>query len=633
MIEPRAVPSIVDWAPEHLVIPAKESPKLSGLFDWSHSPHLREPCAWFNDPFVRQLTLMAGLQRGKTLFMMLCLCWVIANDPGPAMLVMTDENTLRRRMKRLRPLFAANDWLLKKLGGREDNLFLGEPTDLGDMICVLAWAGSAAMMSDYPIKYEFLDELVLWTQTLVNVSLDPMSLLRGRQNTFTEDSKTVIVSSAGNVGDLLDSQFEEGDKCEYWVECPRCSCPQILYWHVPEQKGCYAVLDKGTDGDWLPVRDYETGRHARYVCPSCMHPWTDWHRAEALQTGRWLPAGVTLGRAGRVEGEIQPSAYKSARVRSLVIHPRIGSINRMAADWVRGQRAQKTGNIQPLKYFLNNHEALSWREEKAVTDESKLRPHIGGYRTDDTTVPWGVQHVTIAIDVHDDWFRVVVLGWGFLFESWQIVALKIETGDTREHTAYAPLQRLIARPWVLADGTPMPPAAVVIDCGYRPDAVKGFCRANRGLVHGGNLWPVRGSPRPLSKMYEKRPDDKLLIVYDLNALMLKDQLWRHLFDAEKPGGGYMHLPADITPEILGELCSEHKMIVQGKPVWLPKKEGRDNHTWDASYYSLFAAHLVGIGTLGSLPEAPPPTAPPRPKPKREDGAQVGFLAGLPNLNR
>ena len=79
IIEPRQAPSIVEWAPQHLIIPAKESPNLSGLFDWKSSPHLREPCHWFNDPYVRQITLTAGLQRGKSLYMMLCAAWAMVH--------------------------------------------------------------------------------------------------------------------------------------------------------------------------------------------------------------------------------------------------------------------------------------------------------------------------------------------------------------------------------------------------------------------------------------------------------------------------------------------------------------------------------------------------------------------------
>lgn len=638
IIEPRAVPSIVDWAPEHLIIPLKESPKLAGYFDWQYSPHLREPCNWFNDPYVRRITVMAGLQRGKSLFMFLCLTWLIANAPGPTMLVMADENTLRRRMKRIRPMFQENEYLLKKLDGRVENLFLGELTDLGDMMLALAWAGSAAMLSDFPIQYEFLDELVLWQQQLLNLSLDPMALLRGRQNTHAEDCKTVTVSSSGNAGDLLDVEFEEGDKCEYWVRCPKCSCPQIPIWHDKEQPGCYVVIDKDKHKEWLDLRAYEEGRHARYVCPSCMKPWTDYDRVEALQEGRWLPAGISMDRAGSLSAEVPPTAYKSARIRAVMVHPRLGSLGKMAADWVRGDRKRKAGDVSGLKYFLNNHEAQSWKETQAETDESRLRTHIGEYRSGDIhegkPVPWGVQAITISIDVHDNWFRTVVLGWGHLYECWLLDAGRFETTDTREVEAFAPLTRLIAQSWRLADDTFLTPAAVVIDSGYRPEAVKSFCRQNRHLVYGGRLIPTLGSARRMNRLYAKVPIDAVLNRYDLNTLELKDQMWRMLFEAQQSGPGYLHLPADIAGDVVGELCSERKLVQNGLPIWLPKKEGRDNHAWDCCAYGRFAAHLIGVVTLGPMVQQP--AGPARPAKRAADREprgtdRPGFLDGLPNL--
>jgi phage terminase large subunit GpA-like protein len=604
------VQSIVDWAPQHLVIPAKESPKIVGHFDWQYSPHLREPCHWFNDPFVRRITLMAGLQRGKTLFMLLCLCWVIANDPGPTMLVMTDENTLRRRMKRLRPLFGANPFLLEKLGGRVDNLFLGELTDLGSMMLALAWAGSAAMLSDFPIRYEFLDELVLWQQILAGLSLDPMGLLRGRQGTHADDGKTVIVSSGGNAGDLLDVEFEDGDKCEYWIECPKCSVWQIPLWHDKEQKGCYVMLDRDKSGDWLRLGDYETGRHARYVCPSCMKTWTDYDRVEAMQTGRWLPAGITMGRAGVPSVEVPPTPYKSARIRAVMTHPRISSLGTMAADWVRADVQLKGGNKTALKYFLNNHEAVSWKEEKAQTDEAQLRKHIGAYRSG--TVPWGVQAITIHIDVHDNWFRTLVFGWGYQYESWVIEVGQVETVDTREAESYEPLRPLVGKCWAAADSTWLLPSAVTIDCGYRPEPVKDFCRSARTAVFRGNVIPVLGTARRMPRTYSKVPVDAVLTRYDLNTVELKDRLWRHLFEAQTPGPGYMHLPADVPGYAILELCSEHKIVKAGQPIWLPKKEGRDNHTWDAAYHGVFAALLIGVGNMPMLSGTPTPKPAPAP---------------------
>jgi len=621
----------VEWAQENLYLPKKESPRLSGLMNFEYSAWMREPCRWFADPFVREITLIGPLQFGKTLYATVCLAYSIRWDPMPTMMVMANRLTLNKRMKRLRALFEANDFLMEELRGRLDNLNIGEASDLVNLLLVLAWANSDAVMAESPEGLIIGDEVALWAPTVPNSEMKPTDHLRGRQETFEQVRKFIKISSPRETGDLADEEYMAGDQCEMWCPCHACSYWHVVRWYDKEQPGCHAVLDKTAKGEWLSLKEYASADRTHYVCPSCGRTWTDYERAANVAQGLWLPQGVTMGRAGKVEGTIEPSAFKSARVRGLLVHPRLRSMRKMACDWVRGQMLLKTGQISGLKHFLNNQEAQPWKDEKATTDENLIRTHIGSYHSQD--VPWGVQHITIAIDVHDNWFRVAVHGWGYNFQVWAIAILRIETGDTNEQGAYAPLKALISRPWVLADGTPMPPAAVVIDCHYRTEPVKTFCRANRHLVYSGRLLPVYGSSRRMSQMYKKSVEDQTLTVYEINPLMLKDQLYRTLFAAQEAGDGYMHLPADVAGDVIGELCSEHKIIVKGYPVWVPKKDGRDNHAWDASYYNVFAAHFVGIGTLGQLPESPPPAAPPRPKPKPEEGGRGGFLAGLPDLNR
>lgn len=615
IIEPREVPSVVEWAPEHLRIPAKESPKLAGLFDFDYSPYLIEPCQWFCDPYVREITLQACLQGGKTLFSLVCLAWLTANDPGPTMVVMTDENTLRRRMRRLRATFEANPFLMRQLGGKIDNLHIGEPTDLEGMMLLLAWSNSAAMMADVPVRYVFADEVALWQGTVGVTEVDAISHLRGRQLTFEDQRKLVKISSPENVGDLFDTEFNDGDRCEYWVPCGHCSHWHIMRWHDNDDPGVYAVLEKDKGGDWLKPREYESGRHCRYVCPSCGKVWSDYARAAAVRAGKWLPAGVTMGAGGKVEGEIVPAAYKSARISGLMVHPRLRSLNQMAAEWVKALVAIKQGNKGPLKRFLNAQVGQSWKEEKTVTDEARLRKHLGDYQSG--AVPWGVQAITVAVDVHENWFRYKVDGWGHLYECWSLEIGRIETGDTLQIESFDPLKGLIGQARQLADGLWLRPSAVGIDCGYRPDTVKNFCREARGLVHNGNLLPVRGSPRRMNRLYSKFAADPTLTVYELNTLEYKDQAWRLLFEAQKPGPGYMHLPADTMGDVIGELCSEHKLVQAGQPVWVPKTDGRDNHSWDCTYVGLFLAQLVGVGRMGPLPEKPP-ESPTKPAPKTRE---------------
>lgn len=635
ILHPKPAPAMRDWLPENLLLPRKET-RLAGQFSFEYSPWMRGPCDWFCDPAVREITLLGPLQFGKTLFMTACLAYAVRWMPMPTMLVMANHQSLNKRMKRLRPMFEANGFLMDQLDGNLKNLNVGESTELKDLLLVLAWVTSDAALAESPEGIILADEVALWPATVQNSDLSPLGHLRGRQETYDPVRKLVKVSSAREVGDLADQEFEAGDACELWAPCHKCSFWHIPRWHDSDNPKAHAVLDREKDGSWLYPAAYATGEHVRYVCPSCGTEWSDHARGANLQRCVWLPRGVTMGRAGRIEGEIKPTAYKSARVRGIQIPPKLRSIKKMAADWVRGQIQLKTGNTGGLKHFLNNQEAVSWRDAKAVTDESLVRKHIGTYRSEDillrgASVPWGVQAVILAVDVHDTWFRLVALGFGWMFESWRLADLTIQTTDTKEQSAYAALLPWLVRMWPLADGGSIPPAAVGIDSGYQTEPVKTFCRANRQLVHNGRLLPVRGSPRKMDRMWKLYPEDKTFGVYEINPLSTKDQLFRNLFETENPGPGYMHIPADITGEIVCELASEHKVAKDGRPVWVQKKDGRDNHAWDASAYALCLAHIVGVGTLSQLPEQPR-IAPVIPKRiNRDERESSSFTDGLPKL--
>jgi len=600
IIRPREVPSIAEWPEGELILPGIES-DVSGPFSYELAPWERGIVTALTDAYVREVTVAAPLQMGKTMLGMLWMCHVIRYEPANMIIVMTDEVTVKRRMKRLRATFRANPFLLEALGGI-DKFNIGEPTELGDMLLYLAWSNSDATMASDPIPYVIADEVALWSPFAGRSGIHALNHLRGRTLAFPNKGKILAISSPRNAGDDFDHQYEAGDRCEYWVPCDNCRFWHVMRWWDRETPEAYAVLDRDEHGDWLPLEAYESGQHVRYCCPSCGKVWSDYARAAALQDGRWLPAGVTMGAGGSIEGERPPTPYRSFHVDGLMGHPRLRSLRSMAVAFVRAQLALKGGRIEPLRHFTNNHRGLPWKETRAETDEDRARAHIGTYATG--AVPWGVQAVTISMDVHDNWFRAAVFGWGYLYEGWLLDVLRIETGDTKEVESFEPLRELLVKPWQMEDKMWLVPSAAVIDIGYRPEAVKAFCLDNRHLIHQQNLLPVRGSPRQMSRLYSKFAADPNLTVYELNPLEFKAQAWRLLFESTRPGPGYLHLPNDIQDDVIAELCAEHKTIVHGRPAWVPKKEGRDNHTWDCLYYGLFAAQYIGVGRLSPLPEKP-----------------------------
>ncbi|MEN6336192.1 MAG: phage terminase large subunit family protein, partial [Phycisphaerales bacterium] len=149
ILDPPPVPPMVEWAEENLILPKKET-RLAGLMNFDFSPWMRDLCNWFADPDVREITLLGPLQFGKTLFISACLAYAIRWMPMPTMLVMANHQSLNKRMKRLRALFEANEFLMDQLDGSIKNLNIGEATELKDLLLVLAWVTSDAALAESP---------------------------------------------------------------------------------------------------------------------------------------------------------------------------------------------------------------------------------------------------------------------------------------------------------------------------------------------------------------------------------------------------------------------------------------------------------------------------------------------------
>jgi len=616
LVRPRPRPTIVEWAPQNLRLPSKETNVNPGLFRFEYSPFLEEICDWFNDREVREITVMACTQAGKTVLTILCLAWILCVAPAHTMIVMPDENTVRRRLKaRLRPTFQANPMLMAKLGGRIENLLIGEPTVFDEMNLYISWAHSASMMADVPVCYIFADEVGKYPETTGDTEVDPLKLLRERQRTYRSRSKLVKVSSPDTVGDLMDTEFMAGDQCEYWVPCEKCR-----FWHVMDVT-CLE-LDKGPDGDFLDPNVYLFGRkynapRARYRCPSCGVVWNDYHRADALREGLWLPRGVTMGAGGHVEGKVPPAVHKSCRINAFMVHPQIQSIEELAMLWSAAQIAKRARALRPLKHFNNSQLGRSWKETAREPDANRLARLVESWHMG--APPAGVQAVTMGFDVHPDHLWYVVMGWGYLFEGWLIQAGRLETGTTKEVESYTPAADLVQRPWQLPGLGYTDTALALIDCGFEYDVVLDVCRRWAYA----RLQAVKGTDKLRAQTYHRTAVEGTLR-WDLNVDQVKDRLHRQLFETEAQGPGYIHLPADAPPELFAHWCNEHKVMrskgVHRVGVWEPVTDHADQHLWDCLVYATAAAMIAGVGErIGPYaPSEPPPRPLPRPRPPEDD---------------
>ena len=578
------------WAEENYVL-SSETSEIAGPWSNEYTPYLVPIMDWLDNPFTRQVTIVAASQVGKSELTNIMIGYTCDMEPAPTLICMPREDDANRRLAtRIRPMFRVNQQLLRHLPrGRLDGLNTGKETILDNMILYIAWSNSPAALADNPVAIVILDEVGKYPSA-TGKEADPISLAKKRQRTFRTRSKLLVLSTPVAEDDLLDAEYKKGDMCDWWIKCLLCD-----KWH---QLSFFNIeLDKNSTGGLLPADDYAAGGHARYRCPLCNEAFDDYQKWDMVRAGQFVPEGGKVSNTGKVAETSR--AHRSGRVTGMMLHPVFQTMDDLASDWAVANAAKHRGNLLLLQDFFNSQLALPWRQNEATTEIAAMQPHISSNRRMDI-VPPGCKMLTAGVDVQLDHVWCVILGWGYLSQCWLIHAARLETGDTKHLGNYDLVRKFAASKWPIEvkEGDPinvMRLAASAIDCGYHTDTVVDFtlqCTES-------NVIAVRGDDRVKSTVYRafKMPD-KQTVRYDLNVGLLKDRLYRLLFESAAPGPGFMHLPADMPEDYLKHLVSEEKRLMRTSRYktqlrWVMKHGVTQNHIWDAMVYAAFAAEVMG----------------------------------------
>jgi len=635
VLAPRRKVHMLDWMENHFILPAKSS-RIKGPWSLSITPYWRPVIEWLCDMTTRVIIVYAATQVGKSTIMTGWMGYCIDVDPGPMKIVLPDEKICKKRIKRIKAIFDYSPRVLRHLGGDIRNLNIGEPTDLDNMMLTLGWPTSPATLADDPCRYVGGDEVCEWEQDIAG-DTDPLSKLENRVRTYGPVSKQFYITSPKNKGDLIDGRFEEALKFGIWLPCPHCG-----RFHIASFDN--VRLDKGPDGGFLKAAEYRRGGRARYVCPECGAGWTELERKAAVSGCKGCPEGCSIDEEGGITGDYTDSPVKAVRLPAVLVDPMFTTVDTLAGDFANAMAHKKAGNINPLRNFRNNQQAMAWEERERQTEIGLLAGRKGGYAMG--RVPAGVQMITIGIDVQADHVWASVKGYGYRNQQWLIWSGRLETGHTGRQDNWDIVESFVLRDWIsmIDDETKFHAIKVGIDCRYQraerdeeSTAVYDFClRFGEGFCI-----PIMGYGRTRMRYAPYRAVNvagKALKRFDLNVDMAKDRLWQCLYDKEKePGPGYMHLYSGISAEILRQLASEEQVLKRSRAgkgviVWQKKEGVRDNHTWDTNVYADFAAELAGVFHLRDIDMAEwlaGPVLKRKGRVGRRGGG--GFLDDLPRL--
>lgn len=600
---PRPRLTVSEIAQRDLVL-SREYSKEPGAIRLARTPFLRDPMDCLSPDHPALTVVFKGpVQIGKTIIGQAFIAAVVGYYPGP-MLVVTDTDTKAEEFSkyRLDMMIRDSPHLRSRVAeakSRSRDNTIKMKTFPGGYL-KLVGAQSASGLTSMTCRYVLLDEA---DDHKANVSYagSSVSLALGRQTTYGEMRKTLIVSSPKVKGDSeIEAWYERGDRRRYWVPCPRCGEFQVLEWRDPDTGAFRLVWPQGHPDE------------ARYLCARCGAAWENRDKNALLPAGEWRPDRPDLGEGGTIVSFALNALYSPVGMYSWAD---------MARQWEKANERVRAGDIEELRAFVNTRLAESFAEPGEQIDPNALANRLD---PDWDAVPAGVLCIVIGVDVQDDRIEAVTLGIGAGWEMW-VLSYNVILSDPLDQQTWTALDTLVLRHWQTEDGRPLRAAATCVDSGHRTQAVYDYARTRK-------RWGVRaikGVGGPAKPIWDKaiRKAGKLKHqgqFYAVGTDSTKDKLHECL-KVTLPGPKFLHVPARIPrayPDWFEQLTAERKVHYRekGKEVrgWRPITEGRRNEVLDTMVYALAAAYSVQMGRPGffdprAAPE-PPPTREPDPTP-------------------
>lgn len=564
------------WAEKNIVVTSGPRP---GPWQNRVTPYLVEIMDTWALPWVRKVVLCAAPQTAKSSAQYNCMAYAAKRQPGPGLVVMSDEAAVKRIYKRrIKPLFDKSPNLAKmKTENALDFSAAGITLNTG-MTIDLAWAHSASALASLPIQYVFLDETDKYPP-FIRGEADPISLAEVRTRTFKFTYKIFTASSptieAGFIWQELNNCREVRD---LHVPCPKCGTYQMMAMeHIKRPKG-----------EWDPGR-IEDRRLAWYECPICRAKWDDHDRDRAVQSKMWVARE-------KVEKPSSVGFHLPAWYSPFV------SLSECMAEFIRGQTDKGK-----LRHFQNSIEAKPWvdysvdrREDQilALRDERKRG-----------VVPSEISCLTASADVQEVgfWYEIRAWGWGPELESWQIAEGFLET--------WGALREVLTQRYKDVAGNEHVIRLALIDSGHKTAEVYQFCHSLPGA------FPTKGQQR-MSRPWsatrlETLPDGRSirngLLLYNLNTTFFKDQLAGKL-EISPADPGAWHLNSDSSPSYAQQMCAEFR---DERGIWQCPSH-KANHLWDCGVGNLAAADVLRLA-FSLKPSEQNQTETKKPTPKRREG--------------
>lgn len=433
--------TVSQWAERYRVL-SRESAAEAGPWRNARTPYLVDIMDAFNDPRVREISVVAPSQVGKSEAQLNAIGYIIDQDPASTIYIQPNLDDAKKFSRtRIAPMLRDSPRLRDKVSevrSRDSGNTVLQKSFPGGMLTIVGSQSPSALAST-PARYVIGDEVDRWALS-AGTEGDPWGLATARTTTYY-NAKMMAVSTPTLKGFSRIEDLFNGGTQEHWcTQCPDCG-----EWHE-------IILDD--------IRfDHESTEHKRakqysvsnvtWCCPSCGTAHTE--EEMRRQPARWIADA--------------PEAIKRGR--------RSFWMSAFASPW-RGwdeiclKFLESKDDPEKFKVFYNTILGQLWEDRGDVADEDTLlaRREDYGTRTDGKPVdlPEGVLVLTMGVDTQKDWFSYEVVGHGYNGETWGIKK-GIVIGDPDDDATWVELDRIIDGTYFFEDGTGLGISFTFIDSG------------------------------------------------------------------------------------------------------------------------------------------------------------------------
>lgn len=608
---PPADLTVSEWAAEHRVL-SRESSAEAGPWRNERTPYMVEPMNAFSDPRVREISVVAMSQVGKSEVELNIIGYIIDQDPGSVLYIQPNLDDAKKFSRlRIAPMIRDCDTLRTKVSevrSRDAGNTVLQKTFPGGMLTMVGSQSPSALAST-PARYVLGDEVDRWALSAGSEG-DPWALAAARTTTFY-NAKMVAVSTPTIKGySRIEKLFLDGTQERWCSQCPSCG-----EWHNITFDDIKFDFDT-TGSGW---RKSYTLHSVHWCCPSCgcLHTEAEMR----AQPARWIAEN--------------PGAIERGR--------RSFWVNAFSSPWRSWDKIvlkflEVKNDPEELKVFYNTVLGELWEDRGDLEDEDTMLARREDYGTaeDGTPVelPDGVLVLTCGVDTQDDRLEYEVVGHGHYGETWGIKK-GIIMGDPNYDDPWERLDEVVSHVYKFQNGRGLTVSMTCVDSGgHKTQSVYMQTRARLQR----RIFAIKGQGGD-GIPYTKPPSKVKIVVggktvgqtwlYSIGVDAGKAAIMAAL-KVQEAGPKYCHFPRDndrgYDLNFFNGLLSE-KLVMKterGRTRWAWEKlKGHErNEALDCRNYALAAFRILdpdldaverrlrGLDSPGKQPEVQ------QPKPRR-----------------